>query len=311
MSQFLVAALYKFVSLPDAEALRAPMEEMARAGGIKGTLLLAGEGINGTIAGREPQLRRFLSWLREDPRFADLEHKESLASEMPFRRMKVRLKKEIVTMGVPEADPSREVGAYVEPEDWNALISDPGTVLIDTRNAYEVAIGTFKGAIDPQTERFRQFPEWTKENAALKEKRKVAMFCTGGIRCEKATAFMKMQGFDEVYHLKGGILKYLETVPPEESLWEGECFVFDERVAVGHGLEEGSYELCRGCRHPINAADKASPLFMEGVSCPHCHDRLSEEQKRRFADRQKQMELAEKRGVVHLGDQPGTPDEAA
>ena len=305
MSRFLVAALYKFVDLPDFAALQPKIEEMARAGGIKGTLLLAREGINGTIAGPERAMRGFLSWLREDARFAGLEHKESWAAEMPFLRLKVRLKKEIVTLGVPGLDPVRNVGTYVKPEDWNALISAPDVIVIDTRNDYEVEIGTFEGAVNPRTHSFREFPAWVEETTALKNKPKVAMFCTGGIRCEKATAFMKEKGFDEVYHLEGGILKYLETVPEEESLWRGECFVFDQRVAVTHGLGEGTYDLCHGCRHPISAEDKASPHYMEGVSCPHCHADLSEEQRYRFAQRQMQMELAEARGEVHLGDKPG------
>ena len=266
-----------------------------------GTLLLAKEGINGTIAGPEKGIREVLAWLRSDPRLAGLEHKESWAEgENPFYRMKVRLKREIVTMGVPEVDPNEVVGTYVEPEQWNELISQPDVVLIDTRNDYEVDIGTFKGAVDPRIVTFREFPEWVREQERLHNKPKIAMFCTGGIRCEKASAFMKMEGFDEVYHLKGGILKYLENIPEENSMWEGECFVFDNRVSVGHGLKPGPYDLCHACRHPISDEDKQSPLYHHGISCPHCHDKMSAEQKKRFAERQHQVELAKARGHDHV-----------
>ncbi|MGG2474705.1 rhodanese-related sulfurtransferase, partial [Rhizobium sp. BR5] len=242
-----------------------------------------------------------LSFLRAQPEFAALEHKESRASAMPFVRMKVKLKKEIVTMGVPDIDPNRIVGTYVEARDWNELISDPDTIVIDTRNDYETAIGVFKGAVDPKTKTFREFPDWVKNNPGLHNKPKIAMYCTGGIRCEKATAFMKEQGFDEVYHLKGGILKYLEEVPEEESLWEGACFVFDERVSVVHGLAEGDHQLCHACRNPITPEVRQSPLFEEGVSCPSCYDERTEEDRQRFRDRQQQIELAKKRGERHLG----------
>ncbi|MDX3927720.1 MAG: rhodanese-related sulfurtransferase [Shinella sp.] len=298
---FLVAALYHFVSVPRFESLREPLQRLCEENGVKGTLLLAHEGINGTIAGPDAGIGTVLSWLRAQPEFQALEHKESRASKMPFLRMKVRLKKEIVTMGVEDIDPGRSVGTYVAPQDWNALISDPDTIVIDTRNDYETAIGTFKGAVDPKTKTFREFPEWVRRNTGLHNKPKIAMYCTGGIRCEKATAFMKEQGFDEVYHLKGGILKYLEEVPEEESLWEGACFVFDERVSVTHGLKEGEHRLCRACRQPLTAEEVASPLFEPGVSCPHCHESRSEEDRLRFRQRQKQMELARKRGVRHLG----------
>lgn len=268
---------------------------------IKGTLLLAEEGINGTVAGSREGIDALLTYLKKDPRLADLDHKESFADEMPFYRMKVRLKKEIVTLGVPGVDPNEKVGTYVAPQDWNAIISDPEVVVIDTRNSYEYDIGTFKGAVDPKTETFREFPEYVSRNLDPQKHKKVAMFCTGGIRCEKASSFMLQQGFEEVYHLQGGILKYLETVPEEESLWEGECFVFDERVSVKHGLHEGSYEFCRACRQPIGEKEKASPLYQHGVSCPHCHGTKSEEQLKSAAERQKQIDLAKKRGEKHIG----------
>lgn len=300
-SGFLVAALYHFVAVPRFAELRPPLQALCEENGVRGTLLLAHEGINGTIAGPADGLHRVLAFLRSQPEFAALEHKESHAAEMPFLRMKVRLKKEIVTMGVEDIDPTRSVGTYVAPEDWNALISDPETIVIDTRNDYETAIGMFKGAVDPNTKTFREFPDWVRENTGLHNKPKIAMYCTGGIRCEKATAFMKEQGFDEVYHLKGGILKYLEEVPAEESLWEGACFVFDERVSVLHGLEEGEHRLCRACRHPLTAEEITSPLYEAGVSCPHCHAARSEDDRLRFRQRQLQMDLAKKRGERHLG----------
>ncbi|MCZ4073267.1 oxygen-dependent tRNA uridine(34) hydroxylase TrhO [Agrobacterium sp. LMR679] len=298
---FLVAALYHFARLPRFETLREPLFALCQENGVKGTLLLAGEGINGTIAGPDAGIHAVLSFLRAQPEFAALEHKESRASHMPFVRLKVKLKKEIVTMGVPDIDPNRIVGTYVEARDWNELISDPDTIVIDTRNDYETAIGVFKGAVDPQTKTFREFPDWVKNNPGLHNKPKIAMYCTGGIRCEKATAFMKEQGFDEVYHLKGGILKYLEEVPEEESLWEGACFVFDERVSVVHGLAEGDHQLCHACRNPITPEVRLSPKFEEGVSCPSCYEDRSEEDRQRFRDRQQQIELAKKRGERHLG----------
>lgn len=300
-ARHLVAALYKFVRIGEPEALREPLAEICRANGVMGTLLVAREGINGTIAGPEAGVRAVLAWLRADERFADLEHKESWAEgDNPFYRMKVRLKKEIVTMGVPGIDPNEVVGTYVEPGEWNDLISRPDVVVIDTRNDYEVDIGTFRGAIDPKTVSFREFPQWVRSQEGLHNKPKIAMFCTGGIRCEKASAFMKQEGFEEVYHLKGGILKYLETVPEEESLWEGECFVFDNRVSVGHGLKPGPYDLCHACRHPVSEEDRRSALYLHGVSCPHCHERMSAEQKARFAERQRQVELARRRGQAHI-----------
>lgn len=300
-ASFLVAALYHFVSVPRFADLRAPLQTLCEENGVRGTLLLAHEGINGTIAGPEAGIRTVLAFLRAQPEFAALEHKESWASEMPFLRMKVRLKKEIVTMGVEDIDPNKVVGTYVAPKDWNALISDPDTILIDTRNDYETAIGIFKGAVDPLTKTFREFPDWVRNHTGLHNKPKIAMYCTGGIRCEKATAFMKEQGFDEVYHLKGGILKYLEEVPPEESLWEGACFVFDERVSVTHGLEEGEHSLCRACRHPLTAEEVTAATYEAGVSCPHCVESRSDEDRARFRQRQLQMDLARKRGERHLG----------
>lgn len=310
MAQFLVAALYKFVSLPDYRALREPLYDFCKAHDICGTLLLAEEGINGTIAGPEAGVRAVLQHLRDDPRLADLEHKESWADKQPFYRLKVKLKREIVTMGVPYVQPQTMAGTYVPPKEWNSLISDPDVVVIDVRNDYEVAIGSFERAVNPHTRSFTEFPEWVDEQAREgglldpRKKPRVAMFCTGGIRCEKSTAYMRARGYDEVYHLEGGILKYLETVPEAESRWDGQCFVFDERVSVGHGLEPGEYELCRACRLPLSAEDKASPQYEEGISCPHCHGTHTEEQMQRFRERQKQVELARKRRSRHIGATP-------
>lgn len=315
MPAFLTAALYKFVELPDHKALQAPLLACCESNGVKGTLLLAEEGINGTIAGPESGVRAVLAWLRSDPRLAALEHKEAWADAMPFYRMKVRLKREIVTLGVPDVNPARMAGRYVKPADWNALLAEPGVVLVDTRNDYEVAIGTFEGAINPQTEAFSDLPGWVEremaEGGRLAEsagkKPKVAMFCTGGIRCEKSTALLRARGFGEVYHLEGGILKYLETVAPEASTWRGECFVFDERVSVGHGLAPGQFTLCRSCRDPLGEEDRQSPLYELGVSCARCHARTTDEQKRGYRERQRQVELAEARHEAHIGvRQPGS-----
>jgi UPF0176 protein len=300
-SPFLVAALYHFISVPDFRALREPLQAFCEANDVRGTLLLAHEGINGTIAGPDDGVRRVLGWLRARPEFSALEHKESRAVKAPFLRMKVKLKKEIVTMGVEDIDPTRVVGTYVAPRDWNALISDPDTIVIDTRNDYETALGLFKGAVDPDIKTFRAFPDWVRDNAGLHNKPKIAMYCTGGIRCEKATAFMKEQGFDEVYHLKGGILKYLEEVPAEESLWEGACFVFDERVSVVQDLKPGDHKLCRACRHPLTAEDMASPRYEAGVSCPQCYEVRSEDDRARFRERERQARLARERGQKHIG----------
>ena len=298
---YCVAALYHFTRLGDYADLRDPLQTTCDMLGIKGTILLAREGINGTVSGTDTAVSELLTFLRADPRLADLDHKESRAEEMPFYRMKVRLKKEIVTMGVDGIDPNQIVGTYVKPDDWNALISDPDTVLIDTRNDYEVGIGTFKGAINPDTKTLREFPAWVEANRGKLNKPKVAMFCTGGIRCEKASAYMKSEGFDEVYHLQGGILKYLETQAADTSLWDGECFVFDQRVSVGHGLVEGEYDQCFACRRPLTEADKQRPEYAKGVSCHICHDEMTEAQKASFAERQKQIALAKQRGEVHIG----------
>ncbi|WP_088348671.1 MULTISPECIES: rhodanese-related sulfurtransferase [Rhodomicrobium] len=304
MSQIVVAALYKFTPFADLPALKASLEHACAEAGILGTLILAPEGINGTVAGSRAGIDALLGHIRAIPGCGDLDHKESFTDTPPFYRMKIRLKREIVTMGVPGIDPNRLAGTYVEPQDWNALIADPEVVLIDTRNDYEARIGSFPGAIDPQTTSFGEFPDWFDRRTDLHGKRKFAMFCTGGIRCEKATAFLRLRGFDEVYHLKGGILKYLETVPEHESLWHGECFVFDQRTTLAHGNAPGSYEICHACRNPVSEADRAAPGYIPGVSCPHCADALSEDQKRRFAERQRQVELAERRGVGHIGVAP-------
>jgi len=266
----IVATFYKFVALPDYAELRSPLLEFCQAQQIKGTILLAAEGMNATIAGSRRGIDAVLAYLRSDARLADLEHKESPAATCPFDRMKVRLKREIVTLGVPAVDPNRQVGTYVSPQEWNHLITDPEVILIDTRNDYEVGIGTFQGAHNPQTASFRQFPQYVRTRLDPTVHRRVAMFCTGGIRCEKASSYLLSQGFEQVYHLQGGILKYLEQVPDAESLWQGECFVFDQRVALKSGLELGTHQMCRACGHPISDADKASPDYREGLSCPHC-----------------------------------------
>ncbi|MFZ2450365.1 MAG: rhodanese-related sulfurtransferase [Methylovulum miyakonense] len=301
MPQIVVCALYKFVTLENFQTLRQPLLDVMEGQRIRGTLLLANEGINGTIAGSRTAIDNLLDWLRQDPRLSDIDFKESYTTTLPFNRPKVKLKKEIVTLGVEGIDPKRVVGTYVNPKDWNQLISDPDVLLIDTRNGYEYQVGTFKNAVNPNTDSFRQFPEFVKTHLDPKQHKKVAMFCTGGIRCEKSTAYLKGQGFDEVYHLKGGILKYLEEVPVDETLWQGECFVFDERVTVNHHLEKGEYDQCNACRLPITEADKASEKYQQGVSCPHCYGKASAEQKARFSEREKQMELARKRGEAHIG----------
>ena len=301
MAYFLTAALYKFVELPDFADLKAPLLDCCNNNQVKGTILLASEGINGTIAGSSEGVHAVLAFLRSDPRFADLVHKESFSEKAPFYRLKIRLKREIVTMGIPDINPRLMAGRYVKPDEWNKLLDDPDVVVVDVRNDFEVSMGTFEGAINPKTKSFSELPEWVLQETTLRNKPKVAMFCTGGIRCEKSTAFLRTQGFDEVYHLEGGILKYLETVPEAGSRWEGECFVFDERVSVGHGLKSGHYELCRGCRHPISPEDKASELFVLGVSCPHCHDSKTETKKQGLSERQRQIELAKRRNQVHIG----------
>ena len=302
MPQIVVCALYKFVTLENYQALRQPIHDVMEKNHVRGTLLLANEGINGTIAGSRHAIDTVITWLKSDPRLAELECKESITSVMPFNRTKVKLKKEIVTMGIEGIDPKQVVGTYVNAQDWNSLIDDPEVLVIDTRNDYEFQVGTFKNAINPNTQSFREFPQYVKENLDSDKHKKVAMFCTGGIRCEKSTAFLKQQGFDEVYHLKGGILKYLEEMPIESTLWEGECFVFDERVTVNHHLEKGSYDQCNACRLPITEADKISDKYQQGVSCPHCFDKVTIEQRARFSEREKQMALAKKRGESHLGE---------
>ena len=306
MSEFIVCALYKFVEMKGFTELQKPLLEKLLENEVRGTLLLADEGINGTIAGSRKGIDAVLDWLRQDPRLAELDTKESVSDVMPFKRTKVKLKKEIVTMGVQGIDPKRVVGTYVAPKDWNALISDPDVMLIDTRNDYEYQVGTFKNAINPNTESFREFPEYVEKHVLPKQPKKVAMFCTGGIRCEKSTAYLKEQGVEEVYHLKGGILKYLENVDEQETLWQGECFVFDDRVTVNHQLERGGYDQCHACRLPITEEDKASEQYSTGVSCPHCYSKLSDEKKARFAEREKQVQLARQRGETHIGGDVAT-----
>ncbi len=303
--QWLVAALYLFVSLPDFEQLKPKLEEVCKTNGVLGTILLATEGINGTVCGPRSGIVSMLEFLWEDPRFKNLEPKYSESNTPAFTRMKVKLKREIVTMGCEGINPNHLVGRYVKPQDWNALISDPDTLVIDTRNHYEYAVGTFEHAIDPNTTTFREFPAWVERHLKSKPEnerpKKVAMFCTGGIRCEKATSYLLEQGFDEVFHLQGGILKYLEEIPAEESLWKGQCFVFDQRVTVGQGLQQGDYELCHACRMPITQAEKQHAHFEQGVSCPHCYHSLTEDQRQRFSERQKQIELAKARDEQHIG----------
>jgi UPF0176 protein len=302
-NSFHVAALYKFTPFADPEALRAALLAACEAHGIKGTLLLAREGINGTIAGTDNALASVLGHIRALPGCADLEVKFSAAPDIPFHRMKVRVKREIVTMGEPDIDPTLSVGTYVDPHDWNALIADPETIVIDTRNDYEVAVGTFAGAVDPQTPSFRDFPAWFRAHREelLAGKKRVAMFCTGGIRCEKSTSFLRAEGVEEVYHLKGGILRYLEQVPEDQSLWQGECFVFDERVSVGLGLAQGTFQLCRACRRPLDEAALAHPDYEDGVSCPACIGERTPEQRAGYAERQRQEALARARGELHVG----------
>ena len=297
---FTVAALYHFTRFSDPAALRAPLQEKCDALGITGSLLLAGEGINGTIAGTRDGIDAILLYLRALPGCDTLEHKESTASLPPFPRMKVKLKKEIVTMGQPEVNPIARVGHYIEAKDWNDLISSPDVAVIDTRNDYEVGIGTFKGAIDPQTKSFRDFPKWWEDNKDRFHNKRIAMFCTGGIRCEKSTNYLLGQGVEEVYHLKGGILKYLEEVPEKDSEWEGDCFVFDARVSVGHSLKEGPHQLCYACRRPLLPEDRARPEYEHGVACHQCTHDTSESDKDRFRERQKQIHLARQRGERHM-----------
>jgi UPF0176 protein len=301
MSKFVVCALYKFVALKNYQSIQQPLLSIMQANDIHGTLLLAHEGINGTVAGSRAAVDQLFDWFAQQPGLENITAKESIANEQPFKRTKVKLKKEIVTMGVEDIDPNQVVGTYVEPKDWNDLINDPEVILVDTRNDYEVAVGTFKNAINPLTETFREFPDYVEQNLDPKKHKKVAMYCTGGIRCEKSTAYLKKQGFDEVYHLKGGILKYLEEVPKEESTWQGECFVFDDRVTVDHDLKRGQYDQCNACRLPITDGDKLSEKFEQGVSCPTCFDKTTRDQKLRYQEREKQIQLAKSRGDIHIG----------
>ncbi len=302
-----VAALYHFVALPDFEKLKDPLLEYCKLHGILGTLLLAEEGINGTVAGSPEAIDNLIQYLRMGNvfkgRLKGLDVKYSTASKAPFLRMRVKLKREIVTLRAPEASPTKQVGTYCTPEEWNEIIADPETIVIDTRNDYEVAIGTFEGAVDPKTTTFTQFKDFVSENLNPEKHKKVAMFCTGGIRCEKASSYMMAHGYDEVYHLKGGILKYLEETPEEKSMWNGECFVFDERVAVGHGLKESDYTQCHACRYPLNEEERNSPDYIHGIQCPHCKDKKTDEERARAISRQKQMELAAEKGISHIGDQ--------
>jgi UPF0176 protein len=295
MSEIVVAAFYKFAKLPDFKQLQAPFLEFCLSVNINGTILLAAEGVNGTVAGSRSGIDSLISFLKAEPRLHDIEHKESFTNEPPFDRMKVKLKKEIVPLGVSTVDPNELVGTYVSPEEWNELISDPEVITVDTRNGFEVDIGTFKGAIDPKTKRFRDFPAFVSNTLDPDKHKKVAMFCTGGIRCEKASSYMLQQGFKEVFHLKGGILKYLEKIPADKSLWDGECFVFDQRIAVGNGLVVGDHEQCYACRHPVSPQDRESSKFRLGVSCPYCFDNLPEKTRARAIERQKQNVLSKKR----------------
>ncbi len=301
MSQYVVCALYKFVELEDFQTLQAPLTALMEQHEIRGTLLLAKEGINGTVAAKRSGIDALLAWLEAEPRLTGTVSKESYSDEQPFNRTKVKLKKEIVTMGVEGIDPRHVVGTYVKPSEWNQLISDPEVLLIDTRNDYEVELGTFKNAVNPHTDTFREFPKYVEEHLDPNKHKKVAMFCTGGIRCEKSTAYLKEQGFDEVYHLEGGILKYLEDTPQEQSLWEGDCYVFDGRVAVNHALEQSEYDVCNACRLPITDEDKRSEKYEQGVSCPKCYGTHSDEQIARFREREKQVTLAKQRGEDHVG----------
>ncbi len=300
-NRFIVAALYKFVRLPDFRELKQPLLERCRELRLKGTLLLAPEGINGAVAGSREGIDGILDYLRSEPRFADLAHKESLSAGVPFHRMKVKLRQEIVSLGIPGVDPERLRGEYVKPEDWNAEVSRPDTLVLDVRNEYETGIGGFRNAVAPNTGTFREFPDYVENNLNPEQHTRVAMYCTGGIRCEKASSYLLSRGFREVVQLQGGILNYLEKVDRKHSRWEGECFVFDSRVAVDHELAEGEFEQCFACRRPLRQDDMASEKYQPGVSCPRCHDDLTPEQRRRFSERQRQVELAESRGEQHIG----------
>ena len=302
-NEILVAALYKFVEIDDLLSLQSNLYEICEKNNIMGTILIANEGINGTISGKTNEINQTISLLKSDKRFTNIEIKYSSSDKQPFHRMKVRLKKEIVTIGLPEINPNKKVGTYVKPDDWNDLISDPNVVVIDARNKYETKIGSFQNALDPETSSFREFPDWVKKFKSSKENanKKIAMFCTGGIRCEKASSLMKEEGFEDVYHLQGGILKYLETIDRENSLWNGECFVFDQRVCLTDELEVGSYKMCFACRMPITEEEMQNEKYIEGISCIYCYDKTTKEKKERFGSRQKQILLAKERGEKHLG----------
>jgi len=302
--RYLVAAFYKFVPLPDYREVRESLQQRCEELNLLGSILLAEEGINGTVSGRRQNVNRLFEGLRSDERLRDLHYKESWAGNQPFHRMKVRLKKEIVSLGVEGVDPNRVVGEYVSPQDWNELITRDDVRLVDTRNHYEYHLGTFKGAEDPDTGSFRDFPQWVADNLDPETDQNVAMFCTGGIRCEKATSYLLDKGFRNVYHLDGGILNYLESVNKEESLWEGDCFVFDNRVTVDHDLAEGDFEVCPACRMPLTEEDRESPLFELHVSCPRCHDRLTEKKREGLLERARQIKLAAERGERHIGVKP-------
>lgn len=301
MTTIVISTLYKFVTIDNFESLKKPLLQLMEEHQVKGTLLLAKEGINGTIASNRKGIDALLDWLRTDSRFANIASKESYAQAMPFYRGKVKLKKEIVTMGIKGIDPKHLTGTYVKPQDWNALIADPEVLLIDTRNNYEIKIGAFKGAVNPETKNFREFPQYVADKLKPSKHKKIAMYCTGGIRCEKSTAFLKQQGFEAVYHLQGGILKYLAEVPAEQSMWQGECFVFDNRIAINQAMKKGQYDQCYACRHPINQEDKNSQYYSQGISCPHCYEQVSEKQRQRFQEREKQVQIAKKRGEEHIG----------
>ncbi|MBE8215368.1 MAG: rhodanese-related sulfurtransferase [Endozoicomonadaceae bacterium] len=300
---WVIASLYQFTTLEDWKGLYEPLLFFMKEQGIKGTILLAREGVNGTVCGARDSIDQLKQWFAQDARFQNLEYKESVSNQPVFYRTKVKLKKEIVTLGIDDVDPAKNAGIYVEPHHWNQLILDSNVTVLDTRNHYEVKIGSFQGAISANTNNFREFPQFVEKKLDRKQHKKIAMFCTGGIRCEKSTAYLKKQGFESVYHLKGGILKYLEVIPEDDSLWQGECFVFDQRVAVNHGLSRGQYDQCYACRTPITQQDQVMDTYQKGISCPYCYDQLDDHQRQRFKEREKQIALSLKRGKRHIGDE--------
>lgn len=306
MKPIVVCALYQFTALEGLAALRLRLWSVMAKNDVRGTLLLAPEGVNGTICGARVGVDAVLSWLAQQPGLGGIQPKESVTDTPPFKRTKVKIKREIVTLGVADLDPS-QAGIAVAPPDWNALLDDDEVLVVDTRNEYEVKIGSFDGAVNPHTTNFREFPEFADRHLDARKHPKIAMFCTGGIRCEKSTAYLKQKGFAQVFHLKGGILKYLEDVPPAESRWRGECFVFDERVTVDQQLNKGSYAQCHACRMPISAADQRSEKYIPGASCPHCYARVSAADRARFLEREKQVTLATSRGVAHIGPEAMPP----